>query len=176
MFSWQKLAIRSDNIAALAIQPSRVVQSAQKAMIAAIESDHDLAGGSLLMRGRKLTIQQSDNLKLVVFFLVFGFLAIAGSMASAANIGFEMIRISNGTEPPLTGGVWFPTDAPATKHDLGFFTQTVAVGAPVSGHDLPLVVLSRGGASSYEAHYDTALAHAGFVAAAINHMGDTYSD
>ena len=57
------------------------------------------------MRGRKLTIQKSDNLKLVVFFVVFDFLAIAGSMASAANVGFETIQVPNGTEPPLPGGV-----------------------------------------------------------------------
>jgi predicted dienelactone hydrolase len=111
----------------------------------------------------------------VVFFAVFGFLAIAGSIASAANVDFETIQVSNGTEPPLPGGVWYPTAAPATEHSLGFLTQTVAVDAPISGHDLPLVVLSHGGGSSYEAHYDTALAlaHAGFVAAAIDHVGDT---
>jgi hypothetical protein len=173
--SWR---FKSDIIAALAIQPSRVVRSAQKEMIAAIESDHDLAGGTRLMRGRKWTIQQSDNLKLVVFFVVFGVLAIAGSMASAANVGFETIQVSNGTEPPLPGGTWYPTAAPATEHSFGFSTQTVAVGAPISGHDLPLVVLSHGGGSSYEAHYDTALAlaHAGFVAAAIDHAGDTFFD
>jgi hypothetical protein len=173
--SWR---FKSDIIAALAIQPSRVVQSAQKAMIAAIEGDQDFAGGTLLMRGRKLTIQRSDNLNLVVFFVVFGFLAITGSMASAANVGFETIQVSNGTEPPLPGGTWYPTAAPATEHSFGFSTQTVAVGAPISGHDLPLVVLSHGGGSSYEAHYDTALAlaHAGFVAAAIDHAGDTYHD
>ena len=88
-------------------------------MIAAIESD------------------QSGNLKLVVFFVVFGFLVIANSMASAANVGFETIQVSNGMEPPLSGGVWYPTAAPATEHSLGFFAQTVAVGAPISGHDLP---------------------------------------
>jgi hypothetical protein len=70
------------------------------------------------MRGRKLTIQQNDDLKLVVFFVVFGFLAIAGSMASAANVGFETIQVSNGTEPPLSGGVWYPAAAPATEHSL----------------------------------------------------------
>src|SRR5579862_6090713 len=120
---------------------------------------------------RRLTNRSSGSLKLVVCFVVFGFLVIAGSMASAADVGFETIQVSNGTEPPLAGGVWYPTTAPATEHSLGFFTQSVAVGTPILGHDLPLVVLSHGGGSSYEAHYDTALAlaHAGFVAAAIDH-------
>jgi predicted dienelactone hydrolase len=130
------------------------------------------------MRGHKLKIQQSENIKRSVFLAVFGFLAITGSIASAANVGFETVQVSNGTEPPLSGGVWYPTTARATEHSLGFFTQTVAIGAPISGHDLPLVVLSHGGGSSYEAHYDTALAlaRAGFVAAAIDQAGDTYND
>ncbi|WP_218190980.1 alpha/beta hydrolase family protein [Enhydrobacter aerosaccus] len=122
--------------------------------------------------------RQSDTLRMLVFCVVFGLLAVTASVASAANVGFETIQVSNGTEPPLRGGVWYPTDAPATEHSLGLFTQTVAVGAPVSGHDLPLVVLSHGGGASYQAHYDTALAlaQAGFVVAAIDHAGDTYND
>jgi predicted dienelactone hydrolase len=134
--------------------------------------------GGFVMTGLNLRIKPSDNLKRVVFLVVFGFLVIAGSMASATNVGFETIQVPNGTEPPLSGGVWYPTAAPATQHGLGSFTQNVAVGAPISGHDLALVVLSHGGGSSYEAHYDTALAlaHAGFVAAAIDHAGDTYND
>ncbi len=102
--------------------------------------------------------------------------APVGAVASS-NVGFEEIHIANGAEP-LTGGIWYPTDAPAAPHTLGPFTQTVALGAPVTGHELPLVVLSHGGGGSYESHYDTALAlaHAGVVAAAISHTGDTYDD
>ncbi len=125
--------------------------------------------------------RQPRNLPLslaALFFAVLGFLAAADSAASAANVGFERIQIANGAEPPLTGGVWYPTDSPAAEHSLGLFTQIVALGAPVSGRGLLLVVLSHGGGASYEAHYDTALAlaHAGFVAAAVNHAGDTYDD
>lgn len=48
----------------------------------------------------------------------------------------------------------------------------------MNGDGLPLVVLSHGGGGSLASHYDTplALAHAGFVAAAISHTGDTYDD
>lgn len=114
-------------------------------------------------------------------FLVFAaYVLLAPAFAAALrNVGFEKVQIPNGTEPPLTGGIWYPTEAPAAEHELGtFFTQTVAVDAPVAGRALPLVVLSHGGGASYEAHYDTALAlaHAGFVAAAVNHLGDTYYD
>lgn len=116
----------------------------------------------------------------IILAIVFAACVLLASMlaASTRNVGFEKIQIPNGAEPPLTGGVWYPTDALAAKHDFGTFTQTVALGAPVTGRGLPLVVLSHGGASSYEAHYDTALALAasGFVVGAVNHAGDTYYD
>jgi predicted dienelactone hydrolase len=58
------------------------------------------------------------------------------------------------------------------------FTQTVAPTGPVSGSGLPLVVFSHGTGGWYGEHYDTALAlaHAGFVVAAVSHTGDTYDD
>jgi len=96
----------------------------------------------------------------------------------AADVGFEEVKIPNGAEPPLTVGIWYPTNAPATPHALGNFTQTVAPDAPISGDRLPLVVMSHGGAGWYDGHYDTAiaLAQAGFVAAALSHAGDTFND
>ncbi|MGF6920470.1 putative dienelactone hydrolase [Paraburkholderia sp. 40] len=101
-----------------------------------------------------------------------------GAPALAAGVGFQKVDIPNGTEPPLTAGIWYPTDAPATPHALGDVTQTVAAGAPIAGHHLPLIVLSHGGGGWYGAHYDTALAlaRAGFVAAAVSHAGDTFDD
>ncbi|MGF6967132.1 putative dienelactone hydrolase [Paraburkholderia sp. WC7.3g] len=96
----------------------------------------------------------------------------------AAEVGFEEVEIPDGAEPPLTAGIWYPTDAPATPHALGNVTQTVAPDAPIAGRQLPLVVLSHGGAGWYGSHYDTALAlaRAGFVAAAVSHAGDTFDD
>ncbi|TDN61837.1 dienelactone hydrolase [Paraburkholderia sp. BL10I2N1] len=104
--------------------------------------------------------------------------ALLAAPAGAADVGFEEVKIANGAEPPLTAGVWYPTNAPATSHSLGNFTQTVAPDAPIAGHGLPLVVMSHGGGGSYDGHYDTALAlaHAGFVAAAVSHAGDTFDD
>ncbi|MFL9928236.1 dienelactone hydrolase [Paraburkholderia sp. RL18-103-BIB-C] len=104
--------------------------------------------------------------------------ALVAAPAFAADVGFEEVKIANGAEPPLTAGIWYPTDAPATPHSLDRFTQTVAPGAPIAGHRLPLVVMSHGGGGWYGGHYDTALAlaHAGFVAAAISHAGDTSND
>ena len=112
---------------------------------------------------------------IVVITAVFALLA---GPASAANASFEEIKIANDAEAPLTIGVWYPTDAPETKHHLGDLTQDVAPSAAVAGRGLPLVVLSHGGGGGYESHYDTALAlaRAGFVAAAVSHAGDTYND
>ncbi|WP_241018429.1 dienelactone hydrolase [Paraburkholderia sp. Tr-20389] len=124
--------------------------------------------------------QINDNKEIIVrlmvmFTIVF---ALVSAPAHAADVGFEEIKITNGAEPPLTAGIWYPTDAPATPHTLGNVTQMVAPGAPVTGHDLPLVVMSHGGGGWYDGHYDTAiaLAHAGFVAAAVSHAGDTFDD
>jgi predicted dienelactone hydrolase len=96
----------------------------------------------------------------------------------AADVGFEEVKIPNGAEPPLTAGIWYPTNTPATSQTLGNFTQTVAPNAPITGNRLPLVVISHGGAGWYGGHYDTAiaLAKAGFVAAALSHAGDTFDD
>ncbi len=104
--------------------------------------------------------------------------ALLATPALAADVGFVEVKIANGAEPPLTAGVWYPTDATATPHALGNVTQTVALDAPIDGHSLPLVVMSHGGGGWYGSHYDTALAlaHAGFVVAAVSHAGDTFDD
>ena len=44
--------------------------------------------------------------------------ALLAAPALAANVGFEEIKIANGTEALLTIGVWYPTDAPETEHRL----------------------------------------------------------
>jgi predicted dienelactone hydrolase len=104
--------------------------------------------------------------------------ALLATPAFAANVGFEETKIANGTETLLTIGVWYPTDSPETEQRLGDIVQSVAPLAAVAGRSLPLVVFSHGGGGGYESHYDTALAlaHAGFVVAAVSHAGDTYND
>ena len=101
-------------------------------------------------------------------------LMMLGMAAHAGDVGFTVLTISNGAEKPLTIGVWYPTDAAAKPTPLDTFTQDVAVGAPVVGHDLPLVLISHGSGGWFGGHYDTALAlaHAGFVVAAamVRHL------
>jgi predicted dienelactone hydrolase len=103
-------------------------------------------------------------------------LTLAAAPALAA--GFEHVTVPDPDGPPLEAGIWYPTDAPASPQPLGLFVQSVAVGAPVAGRGLPLVVMSHGTGGTFEGHYDTALAlaEAGFVVASITHTGDNYRD
>jgi predicted dienelactone hydrolase len=105
-------------------------------------------------------------------------LVMLGAAAHAGDVGFQQLTVPDGAEKPLTVGVWYPSDAPASPQALGEFTQTVASGGPLAGEALPLVVMSHGTGGWYGGHYDTALAlaHAGFVVAAVSHTGDTYQD
>jgi predicted dienelactone hydrolase len=54
----------------------------------------------------------------------------------------------------------------------------VAADGPIRGQDLPLVVISHGNGGGPGSHADLALglANAGYVAAALMHAGDNYSD
>lgn len=119
-----------------------------------------------------------SRLASIIVGLGLSLLASAWTPSFAARVhkvGFEELHIPNGAEPALTIGVWYPANAPATVAESG---TAVATGAPVSGRKLALVVLSHGGAGSYAAHSDTALAlaRAGFVVAAVSHAGDTFDD
>ncbi|ALL70845.1 putative lipoprotein signal peptide (plasmid) [Paraburkholderia caribensis MBA4] len=113
-----------------------------------------------------------------LFAVVVVVYALLATPSFAANVGFEEVKIDNGAEPPLTVGIWYPTDAAAVGQTIGSDTETVARDAPVAGRGLPLIVISHGGGGWYDSHYDTAvaLAHAGFVAAAVSHAGDTFDD
>ena len=102
----------------------------------------------------------------------------AKDAAHLPPVGFQVVHVPNGSEPPLTAGVWYPTTAEPSDVPLEGFKQRVAPSGPVNGHALPLIVISHGGGGSYAAHYDAALAlaRAGFVVAAVSHAGDTYDD
>jgi predicted dienelactone hydrolase len=98
--------------------------------------------------------------------------------APAWAVGFQTVMVPDPGDQPLEVGIWYPSDAPASPQPLSLFTQNVAPGAPVAGKALPLIVMSHGSGGSFEGHYDTALAlaHAGFVVAAVTHTGNNYRD
>ena len=98
--------------------------------------------------------------------------------ALAANAGFTVVQAPDPQGPPITVGIWYPTDAPAKPMPLGINDQLVAAGAPLMGAHLPLIVMSHGNGGFFGGHADTAqaLAEAGFVVAALTHTGDNYAD
>jgi len=98
--------------------------------------------------------------------------------AHADAVGFSIVSVPNPPADPLQVGIWYPTKAAASEHDVGLFTQSVAPDAPVASGRHPLIVMSHGNGGTFESHYDTALAlaHAGFIVAAVTHTGDNYRD
>ena len=96
----------------------------------------------------------------------------------AISVGFQQVNVPDPAGKPLAVAIWYPSDAPAVDSPLGMFVQSVATDSPVSGKQLPLVLISHGTSGSLASHYDTALAlaKAGFVVAALTHTGDNTGD
>ncbi|MGJ7498804.1 alpha/beta hydrolase family protein [Variovorax sp. ZT5P49] len=91
--------------------------------------------------------------------------------------GFRFIEVpADANGPALHGAVWSPCDAPAGKIVLDLLVIDGVKNCPVSGSQLPLVVISHGYGGSFFDQRDTAdtLANAGFVVAAIDHSDDNY--
>lgn len=101
------------------------------------------------------------------------------AMASSHAAGFQRLNIPmdmNG--PGLTGGIWYPCATPAADIKVGAATIPGVLNCPVPDGRHPLIVISHGSAGAFLSHHDTAaaLANAGFVVAAINHVGDNAQD
>ncbi|QUD89211.1 alpha/beta hydrolase family protein [Phenylobacterium montanum] len=113
---------------------------------------------------------------------LIGLLVLAPALVRAAepsaNVGFDSATVPSGAGPAFEMLVWYPTDAAASPQRLGGWTQAVAPGAAPAPGRHPLVVISHGNGGWAGGHYDTALAlaHAGFVVAALTHPGDNYED
>ena len=102
-------------------------------------------------------------------------LCLTSALAQAAGFSFiEVPADANG--PALHGAVWSPCAAPAGKIALDRLVIDGVQNCPVSGTQLPLVVVSHGYGGSFFDQRDTAdaLANAGFVVAAINHSQDNH--
>jgi predicted dienelactone hydrolase len=76
--------------------------------------------------------------------------------------------------------VWalYPAQTPAVARQFGPYPVDVAMDAPVSGRDLPVVVISHGRNGSPWTHRGTALhlARCGFVVVLPEHVGNSRSD
>lgn len=88
------------------------------------------------------------------------------------------------TDPNLAGAIWYPCAGEAQRVPLGRLTVQFidslqgVKDCPVTGTNLPLVIVSHGRGGWFGGHDDVveALANAGFVVAAINHPGDNGTD
>ncbi|EJL28462.1 putative dienelactone hydrolase [Caulobacter sp. AP07] len=103
---------------------------------------------------------------------------VSAQTPAQTNVGFQVIQVPDGQGQPIEVGLWYPTTAPVTGPARGMGALPVALGAPLDGANLPLVVMSHGNGGWFGGHYDTAiaLARAGFVVAALTHTGDNYKD
>jgi len=109
--------------------------------------------------------------------LVPAALALSASLCHAA--GFQRLNLpmdQNG--PGLQGAVWTPCAEPAGEIKVGRSVIAGVQGCKMPAGRYPLIVMSHGSGGSYLSHHDTAaaLADAGFVVAAINHVGDNAQD
>jgi len=109
--------------------------------------------------------------------VVAGLMLLASS-GGAGTVGFQQATAPDPEGQPLELNIWYPSDAPAISRPLGLFQQFVAADAPISGSQLPLIVISHGTGGGAETHYDTALAlaEAGFISVALTHTGDNWRD
>lgn len=123
----------------------------------------------------------SRRILLTVLVLVcgIGIALVWTALRSERPVGFQLAQVVDTNGQPFTVGIWYPTEArswPATW--LGLRMMDVARDAPVSGRNLPLVVISHGNSGGPGSHADLALAlsSAGHVVAAPMHPGDNYLD
>jgi predicted dienelactone hydrolase len=110
-------------------------------------------------------------------FLITLALLFTATLAQAA--GFRFIEVpADADGPALKGAMWSPCSEATGEIDLGNVSVPGVKDCPIVGDRLPLVVISHGRGGSFSGHHDIAetLADARFVAAAINHPGDTASD
>ena len=110
-------------------------------------------------------------------------IATFGFLLEAHAEGLEAGLVSLTLKDPVEGGpmpavVVYPTKSGAGTTSLGPFTISAGRDSPPAPGSYPLIVFSHGTGGSNLGHHDslTALARAGFVAAAIEHPRDNYRD
>lgn len=106
-------------------------------------------------------------------------LAYATALTGERPVGFEITQAADADGTTFPVGVWYPTtEHPWPTAQIGVVLMNVARNAPVTGRDLPLVVISHGNGGGPQSHADLALAlaSAGYVVAAPMHAGDNFLD
>ena len=105
------------------------------------------------------------------------------ALADDNPIGFQASTLPDAhNERPLEMVVWYPSATTATAQltaDTSVFVGALAVSnAPPAAGEHPLVVLSHGFGGNWgkQAWLASALAHAGYIVAAVKHPGTTSQD
>ncbi|MGY2410463.1 alpha/beta hydrolase family protein [Pseudomonas pergaminensis] len=106
------------------------------------------------------------------------------ALAAESPVGFKTTTLPDAqTSRPLEMVVWYPAAATTAKPQLiadnGVFIGALAVtDAPPAAGEHPLVVLSHGYGGNWgkQVWLASALAHKGYIVAAVNHPGTTTKD
>ncbi len=106
------------------------------------------------------------------------------AFAAESPIGFQTTTLPDAkNHRPLELTVWYPAAATSAEPELiadnAVFTGALAVrNAPAASGEHPLVLLSHGYGGNWgkQAWLASALAHQGFIVAAVNHPGTTTKD
>jgi predicted dienelactone hydrolase len=100
------------------------------------------------------------------------------SAVHAHSVGFQTVMVPDLGNPPIFVGIWYPSDAPEKPEHIALDTVSVAHDGAIAGQDLKLIMMSHGTGGGFADQVDTAtaLASAGFVAAAPTHTGDNWKD
>lgn len=118
---------------------------------------------------------------IVIVILVCGLVgyAMLTALRTECPVGFQINQTTDADGQRFAVGVWYPTQAqPWPTTLLSVVLMDVARNAPISGRDLPLVVISHGNGGGPASHADLALAlaNAGYIVAAPMHTGDNYAE
>ncbi|MFM0717514.1 alpha/beta hydrolase [Paraburkholderia strydomiana] len=102
---------------------------------------------------------------------------VSAALSHAAGIRFVQVP-ADANGPALKAIVWTPCAAPAQDIPIGPYMLKGRRDCPATVETLPLIVISHGHGGAFLGHHDLAevLADSGYVVAAINHPGDTFSD
>ncbi len=93
--------------------------------------------------------------------------------------GFVDLQLTDPVEGgPMPAVVFYPTKSDGGSTSVGPFTIAATRGATPAPGAYPLIVHSHGTGGAHYGHHDTlsALARAGFIAAAVEHPRDNYRD
>jgi predicted dienelactone hydrolase len=91
------------------------------------------------------------------------------------SAGYQVLRIADGDNRPIQLDIWFPAEGAEAPHNYGISKGQVAVGAKVSGENLPVILLSHGtmGAAFNYSWIAEPLARHGYVVLGVSHFGES---